>query len=268
MKKIIVTAKEQWEADLRKCVAENGDIDNNPETYKVVDDTIGLIDENELYHLCGGDNIDHFFMKGGEIYSHIWTTATPERVLWNNAEDLDFNDDWFDRKEVMNFLRESIDADLRDGSPIPFYQLIWMGVFGSECECHEYEDYEKEEYDEENDPTPETPTKQPISECVEDVVQDFRDALKAQKKLVWRMICNRFDKANKNIDMERMPTAIADAEGYQFSIQDCGHFFAIVKLEGEHKILYRPEDDERLDTHFDWNDMSYEALIEMFYAMA
>lgn len=262
MKNIIVTAKEQWEADLRQCVINNGDIDKNPETYKVVDDGIGLFNENELYHLCGGDNTDHFFLKVGDNYSHVWTTATPERVLWNNAEKLDFNESWFDKAKVVNFLRVSIDEDLMDGSPIEFYQLIWMGVWGSECECHEYEDYEKGVEDKESNHTTE------VSKVVEDIVHDLRDALTSQKKVLWAMICNRFDKANKNIDMERMPTAIADAEGYQFSIQDCGHFFAIVKLEGEHKILYRPEGDEEMEEHFTWEDMSYEALLEMFYAMA
>lgn len=262
MKKIIVTAKEQWEADLRKCIAENGDIDNNPETYKVVDDGIGIINDNELYHLCGGGNTDHFFLKVGDNYSHVWTTATPERVLWNNVEKLNFNESWFDHGEVMTFLRYSIDEDLRYGSPIEFYQLIWMGVWGSECECHEYEDYEKEVEDEESNPTPK------VSKVVEDIVQDFRDALTAQKKVLWSMIKNRFDKANKNIDMERMPTAIADAEGYEFSIQDCGHFFAIVKLDGEHKILYRPGGDEEMEKHFSWEEFSYETLIEFFYAMA
>ena len=82
------------------------------------------------------------------------------------------------------------------------------------------------------------------------------------------MICNRFEKGGKNIDMKRMPDAIADADGFQFSIQECGHTFSIVILDGVTKILYRPEGDEEQETYFDWKVMSYEALIDIFYAMA
>jgi len=262
MKKIIVTAKEQWEADLRKCIAENGDIDNNPETYKVVDDGIGIINDNELYHLCGGDNTDHFFLKVGDNYSHVWTTATPERILWNNVEKLNFNESWFDHGEVMTFLRYSIDEDLRDGSPIEFYQLIWMGVWGSECECHEYEDYEKEVEDEESNPTPK------VSKVVEDIVQDFRDALTAQKKVVWSMIKNRYIKGGKNIDMERMPEVLGCSDGDGFHVKDCGHFFSIVILEGHVRVLFCPEGDEEYEIHLTYTDFSYEGLLYIFYAMA
>lgn len=269
MKKITVTAKEQWESELRECVKVNGDIDNNPETYKVVDDGIGIINENELYHLCGGDNIDHFFLKVGEKYSHVWSFETPERVLWNNTEKLDFNESWFDKAQVMTFLKESIEDDLIDDSPIPFYQLIWMGVWGSDCECHEYEDYERKVEDEESDPTSETPTpKEEISKVVEDIVQDFRDALTAQKKVVWSMIKNRYIKGGKNIDMERMPEVLGCSDGDGFHIKDCGHFFSIVILGSQVRVMYRPEGDEKYEKHLTDTDFSYEGLLDIFYAMA
>lgn len=106
------------------------------------------------------------------------------------------------------------------------------------------------------------------SKVVESIVQDFRDALTAQKKVLWSMICNRYKNDKKNIDMKRMPDAIADADGFQYSMQDCRHVFAIVILEGVTKILYRPEGDEEQESYFDWKDMSYEALLDILYAMA
>lgn len=122
-----------------------------------------------------------------------------------------------------------------------------------------------DEYEEVEEEKPETEEK---SKVVEDIVQDLRDSLTAQKKVVWSFICNRFEKGNKNIDMKRMPDAIADADGFQFSIQGDGDFFAIVILEGDVKILYRPGGDEEQETHFDWKVMSYEALLDILYAMA
>lgn len=122
----------------------------------------------------------------------------------------------------------------------------------------------EDEYEEVEEEKPKTDE---ISKVVEGIVQDFRDALTAQKKVVWSMICNRFEKDKKNIDMKRMPDAIADADGYQFSIHGDGDFFSIVILESVVKILYRPGMDEEQETHFDWKDMSYEALIDILYAM-
>lgn len=122
-----------------------------------------------------------------------------------------------------------------------------------------------DEYEEVEEEKLETEEK---SKVVEDVVQDLKDALTAQKKVLWSMICNRYKKGKKKIDMKRMPDAIADADGFQFSIQGDGDFFAIVILEGDVKILYRPGGDEEQETYFDWKVMSYEALIEFFYAMA
>lgn len=273
MKKIIATARESWLSQLCEYVDTYGDIDDILDTYRIEDDGIGIVGDNELYHVSN-DEIDFFFLKVGDKYTEISTTCTPERLLWNNFDKLDLTQSWFDLRKVMEWFKDSNEDEL-DGCPIEFYELIWMGIYDIDNVSTFFKEFKDIEIDTpeneegtESDPTPETPVKQPISECVEDVVQDFRDALKAQKKLVWRMICNRFDKANKNIDMERMPTAIADAEGYQFSIQDCGHFFAIAKLEGEHKILYRPEGDEEMEKHFSWEEFSYEALIEFFYAMA
>lgn len=266
MKKIIVTAKEQWDADLRKC-AEGGNIDNNPESYKVVDDSIGIINENELYHICGNDDNDHFFLKVGDKYSYVWTTAIPERLLWNNAEKLDFNESWFDKAKVITFLRESNDDDLMDCSPIEFYQLIWMGIWGSETNYHEYEDYEKEVEDEESVPTHDTPKNIEVSILVEDVVQELRDALSAQKKVVWSLIKNLYIKQGKNINMERMPSIINDASGYEYNIEDCGHLFYIAERNGKVVITFIPNGDIDEEVNYDATFMSYEALLDILYAM-
>lgn len=107
-----------------------------------------------------------------------------------------------------------------------------------------------------------------ISKVVEGIVQDFRDALTAQKKIVWSMICNQFENEGKNIDMERMPYVMADVQGYQFDIKEDGDFFAIVKLDGKVEILFRPDGDEEQEANLDWKEMSYEALIDILYAMA
>lgn len=114
----------------------------------------------------------------------------------------------------------------------------------------------------------EKPKTDEISKVVEGIVQDFRDALTAQKKVVWSMICNRFENEGKNIDMERMPYVMADAQGYQFDIKENGDFFAIIKLDGKVKILFRPDGDEEQEANLDWKEMSYEALIDILYAMA
>lgn len=122
-----------------------------------------------------------------------------------------------------------------------------------------------DEYEEVEEEKPDTEEK---SKVVESIVQYLRDALTFQKNVVWSMICNRFENDKKNIDMKRMPDAIADADGFQFSIQECGHTFSIVILDGVTKILYRPEGDEEQETYFDCKDMSYEGLVDILYAMA
>lgn len=123
----------------------------------------------------------------------------------------------------------------------------------------------EDEYEEVEEEKPKTDEK---SKVVEGIVQDFRDALTAQKKVVWSMICNRFENEGKNIDMERMPYVMADAQGYQFDIKENGDFFAIVKLDGKVEILFRPDGDEEQEANLDWKEMSYEALIDILYAMA
>lgn len=123
----------------------------------------------------------------------------------------------------------------------------------------------EDEYEEVKEEMPETEEK---SKVVEGIVQDFRDALTAQKKIVWSMICNQFENEGKNIDMERMPYVMADVQGYQFDIKENGDFFAIVKLDGKVEILFRPDDNENLEANLDWKEMSYEALIDILYAMA
>lgn len=265
MKKIIVTAKEQWDADLRKC-AEGGNIDNNLESYKVVDDGIGIINENELYHIYD-DYYDHFFLKVGDKYSHVWTAETPGRVLWNNAEKLDFNESWFDKEKVITFLKESNSDELMDDIPIEFYQLIWMGIWGSETYCHEYEDNEKEVEDEESVPTPDTTKNIEVSILVEDVVQELRDALSAQKKVVWSFIKNLYTKQGKNIDMGRMPSIINDASGNEYNIEDYGHLFYIAERNGKVVITFIPNGDIDEEVNYDGTFMSYEALLDILYAM-
>ena len=123
----------------------------------------------------------------------------------------------------------------------------------------------EDEYEEVEEEKPKTDE---ISKVVEGIVQDLRDALTAQKKVVWSMICNRFENEGKNIDMERMPYVMADVQGYQFDIKEDGDFFAIIKLDGKVKILYRNYGDEKQEADLDWKEMSYEALIDILYAMA
>lgn len=122
-----------------------------------------------------------------------------------------------------------------------------------------------DEYEEVEEEKPDTEEK---SKVVESIVQYLRDALRFQKNVVWSMICNRFENDKKNIDMKRMPDAIADADGFQYSIQGDGDFFAIVIFEGITRILYRPGGDDEQETYLDWKDMSYEALVDILYAMA
>lgn len=123
----------------------------------------------------------------------------------------------------------------------------------------------EDEYEEVEEEKPETEEN---SKVVESIVQDFRDALTAQKKVVWSIICNRFENEGKNIDMERMPYVMADEQGYQFDIKENGDFFAIVKLDGKVEILFRPDGDEEQEANLEWKEMSYEALIDILYAMA
>lgn len=273
MKKIIATARESWLSQLCEYVDTYGDIDDSLDTYRIEDDGIGIVGDNELYHVSN-DEIDFFFLKVGDKYTEISTTCTPERLLWNNFDKLDLTQSWFDLRKVMEWFKDSNEDEL-DGCPIEFYELIWMGIYNIDNVSTFFKEFKDIEIDTpeneegaESDPTPETPAKQPISECVEDIVQDLRDSLTAQKKVVWSFICNRFEKDKKDIDMKRMPDAIADADGFQFSIQGDGDFFAIVILEGDVKILYRPGGDEEQETYFDWKVMSYEALLDILYAMA
>lgn len=123
----------------------------------------------------------------------------------------------------------------------------------------------KDEYEEVEEEKAETKEH---SKVVEDVVQDFRDALTAQKKVVWSMIKNRYIKGGKNIDMERMPEVLGCSDGDGFHVKDCGHFFSIVILEGHVRVLFRPEGDEEYERHLTYTDFSYEGLLDIFYAMA
>ena len=82
------------------------------------------------------------------------------------------------------------------------------------------------------------------------------------------MSYDRCENEGKNIDMERMPYVMADVQVYQFDIKVDGDFFAIVKLDGKVKILDRNYGDEKQEADLDWKEMSYEALIDILYAMA
>ena len=247
-KKIIKTAKELFDAEVKamgaKYIDEVADIHYY---YVEIDDKAYLFmaDEvNSSYDLAIFPKADAFLKA--HPYEFV-TTVSP--IL--NAEN------------ANKLFKELTDAGEKNFENIynfcyycDFLMQNALAIDGYSFE-DKYEDVEEEK-----------PKTEEISKVVEGIVQDLRDALTAQKKVVWSMICNRFEKDKKNIDMKRMPDAIADADGFQCSIQGDGDFFAIVILEGDVKILYRPDGDEEQEANLDWKDMSYEALIDILYAMA
>ena len=247
-KKIIKTAKELFDSEVKatgaKYIDEVADIhfyyvenENNARLY--------MADEiNSSYELAILPKAD-VFLKA-HPYEFV-TTVSP--IL--NAEN------------ANELFRKLTDAGEKDFENI--YNFCYYCDFLMQnaipLDGYSFED-KYEEVEEEKPKTEEN------SNVVESIVQYLRDALTFQKNVVWSIICNRFENEGKNIDMERMPDVMADEQGYQFDIKEDGDFFAIIKLDGKVKILYRNYGDEKQEADLDWKEMSYEALIDILYAMA
>lgn len=255
-KKIIKTAKELFEAEVKASGA------------KYIDEVAGI-----HYYYLEGDNVAYLYSANEEGESYD-LAIFPKAKDFLKAHSFEFIKTLCDTTKDECGIIKSKDAnklfDVLTNDGEKDFEIIYNFCYYCDFlesnmalayDIHSF----KDEYEEVEEEKPETEEK---SKVVEDIVQDLRDSLTAQKKVLWSMICNRYKKGKKNIDMKRMPDAIADADGFQFSIQGDGDFFAIVMLEGDVKILYRPGGDEEQETYFDWKVMSYEALIEFFYAMA
>lgn len=248
-KKIIKTAKELFEADVKSSGAKYIGV--------VADIHFYYVENENNAHLYFADDVNNsydlaIFPKAKDFlkaHPYEFATTVSSTLDAKNADDLfgDVTDE--DKGNFENIYNFFYYCDF-------LFQNTALAIDGCSFE-DEYEEVEEEK--------PETEEK---SKVVESIVQDFKDALSSQKKVLWSMICNRYKKGKKNIDMKRIPNAIADAYGYQFDMYDCGHIFAIVELEGDVKIHYRPECDDEQETYLDWKDMSYEALVDILYAMA
>lgn len=247
-KKIIKTAEELFDAEVKTMGAKYIDEVANIHFYYVENENNARLyianEVNNSYDLSIFPKADVF------LKSHPYEFVTVVSPILNadNANEL---------------FRKLTDAGEKDFENIDnfcyycdFLMQNALPIDGYSFE-DEYEDVEEEK-----------PKTDEISKVVESVVQDFRDALTAQKKVVWSIICNRFENEGKNIDMERMPYVMADEQGYQFDIKENGDFFAIVKLDGKVEILFRPDGDEEQEANLEWKEMSYEALIDILYAMA
>ena len=247
-KKIIKTAMQLFDAEVKELGAKFIDEIANIHFYYVENENnarLYMADEvNNLYDLA-------IFPKAKDFLK-----AHPFEFITSLAPILDR----FYVNELFRDITNAGDEDFQNIYNFGYYCDFLFRSTSLAIEGHSF----KDEYEEVEEEKPET---EEISKVVEDIVQDLRDALTAQKKVLWSMICNRYKKGKKNIDMKRMPDAIADADGFQFSIQGDGDFFAIVMLEGDVKILYRPGGDEEQETYFDWKVMSYEALLDILYAM-
>lgn len=255
-KKIIKTAKELFDAEVKAMGA------------KYIDEVAGI-----HYYYLEGDNVAYLYSANEEGESYD-LAIFPKVKDFLKAHSFEFIKTLCDTTKDECGIIKSKDANklfdvlTNDGEKDfeTIYNFCYYCDFLESNMALAYDIHSfKDEYEEVEEEKPETEEK---SKVVEDIVQDLRDSLTAQKKVVWSFICNRFEKGNKNIDMKRMPDAIADADGFQFSIQGDGDFFAIVILEGDVKILYRPGGDEEQETYFDWKVMSYEALLDILYAMA
>lgn len=249
-KKIIKTAKQLFDADIEASGAKYIDEVANIHFYYVENENnarLYMADEvNNSYDLA-------IFPKAKDFLK-----AHPFEFITSLAPILDN----FYVNELFRDITNAGEDDFQNIYNFCYYCDFLFRNTALALDGHSF----KDEYEEvKEDEKPETEEK---SKVVESIVQDFKDALTAQKKVLWSMICNRFKKGNKNIDMKRIPNAIADAYGYQFDMYDCGHIFAIVELDGDVKINYRPECDDEQETYLDWKDMSYEALVDILYAMA
>lgn len=247
-KKIIKTAKELFDAEVKATGAKYID--------EVADIHYYYVENEDNAHLYMADEVNKSYELAIYPKADVFLKSHPYEFVTIVSPILD-------AENANELFRKLTDAGEKDFENI--YNFCYYCDFLMQnalaLDGYSFND----EYEEVEEEKAETEEK---SKVVEDIVQDLRDSLTAQKKVVWSFICNRFEKGNKNIDMKRMPDAIADADGFQFSIQGDGDFFAIVILEGDVKILYRPGGDEEQETYFDWKVMSYEALLDILYAMA
>lgn len=255
-KKIIKTAKELFEAEVKASGAKYIDEVAGIHYYYLEGDNVAYLysanEEGESYDLAIFPKVKDFLKAHSfEFIKTLCDTTKDECGIIKSK----------DANKLFDVLTNDGEKDFETIYNFCYYCDFLESNMALAYDIHSFND----EYEEVEEEKPETEEK---SKVVEDIVQDLKDALTAHKKVVWSMICNRFENDKKNIDMKRMPDAIADADGFQFSIQGDGDFFAIVILEGDVKILYRPGGDEEQETYFDWKVMSYEALIEFFYAMA
>lgn len=248
-KKIIKTAKELFDAEVKAMGAKYIDEVANIHFYYV---------ENENNaRLCMADEVNNSYDLSIFPKADVFLKSHPYEFVKTVSPILNADN-------TNKLFKELTDAGEKNFENI--YNFCYYCDFLMQNTALAIDGYSfKDEYEEVEKEKPETEEN---SKMVESIVQDLRDSITAQKKVVWSMICNRFEKDKKNIDMKRMPDAIADADGFQFSIQGDGDFFAIVILEGGVKILYRPDGDEEQEANLDWKEMSYEALIDILYAMA
>lgn len=255
-KKIIKTAKELFEAEVKASGA------------KYIDEVADI-----HYYYLEGDNVAYLYSANEECESYDFAIF-PKAKDFLKAHSFEFIKTLCDTTKDECGIIKSKDANklfdvlTNDGEKDfeTIYNFCYYCDFLESNMALAYDIHSfKDEYEEVEEEKPVTEEK---SEVVKDIVQNLRDSLTAQKKVVWSFICNRFENDKKNIDMKRMPDAIADADGFQYSIQGDGDFFAIVIFGGITRILYRPEGDEEQETYFDWKDMSYEALLDILYAMA
>ena len=247
-KKIIKTAEELFDAELKAMGA------------KFIDEVADI----HYYYVEIGDKA--YLFMANEVNNSYDISIFPKADAFLKAHPYEFVtvvSPILDADNTNELFRKLTDTGEKDFENIDnfFYYCDFLMQNALALDGYSFND-EYEEVEEEKSETEEK------SKVVEDIVQDLKDALTAHKKVVWSMICNRFENDKKNIDMKRMPDAIADVDGFQYNIQGDGDFFAIVILEGVTRILYRPGGDEEEEIYFNWKDMSYEALIEFFYAMA
>lgn len=255
-KKIIKTAKELFEAEVKASGA------------KYIDEVAGI-----HYYYLEGDNVAYLYSANEEGESYD-LAVFPKAKDFLKAHSFEFIKTLCDttkdecgiiKSEDANKLFDVLTNDGEKDFEIIYNFCYYCDFLESNMalayDIHSFED----EYEEVEEEKPKTEEK---SKVVEDIVQDLRDALTAQKKVVWSMIKNRYIKGGKNIDMERMPEVLGCYDGDGFHVKDCGHFFSIVILEGYVKVLFRPEGDEEYERHLTYTDFSYEGLLDIFYAMA
>lgn len=255
-KKIIKTAKELFDAEVKATGAKYIDEVADIHFYYVEGDNVAYLysanEEGESYDLAVFPKAKDFLKAHSFEFIKTLCDTTKDECGIIRSEDAN---------KLFDVLTNDGEKDFETIYNFCYYCDFLESNMALAYDIHSF----KDEYEEIEEEKPETEEN---SKVVESIVQDFRDALTAQKKVVWSMICNRFEKDKKNIDMKRMPDVMADEQGYQFDIRENGDFFAIVKLDGKVKILFRPDGDEEQEADLEWKEMSYEALIDILYAMA